>query len=106
MRIAARDPTRAKLQPRLVTAESVYFIGWEGGPVKIGVSRSPVVRLYEAQTFCPYPLKVFAVCNGGPVQERIYHKRFAARRLNGEWFERCPEIEAEIARLNAKEPTP
>jgi hypothetical protein len=33
-------------------------------------------------------------------REKMYHRRFAHRRLHGEWFERCPEIEAEIERLN------
>ena len=78
----------------------VYFIGWEGGPVKIGVASDTVTRLRTLQTACPYPLKTLAISGGGILRERAYHRRFAASRLEGEWFARTPELEDEIARLN------
>jgi hypothetical protein len=40
------------------------------------------------------------VTAGGLHVELEYHQRFRAHHLRGEWFERCPEIEAEIERLN------
>ena len=44
----------------------------------------------------------WAVTTGGLWAERDYHKRFAQWWMRGEWFERCPEIEAEIARLSQR----
>jgi hypothetical protein len=79
---------------------NVYFIGWEGGPVKIGVAGEPEVRRTTLQTACPYTLRVEALTTGGVHTERDYHSRFSAHRLRNEWFERSPEIQAEIDRLN------
>lgn len=81
--------------------QSVYFIGSNDGPVKIGIAANPQARLSNLQTGHHEKLRIFAICDGGAEQEKAYHKRFAAHRLSGEWFARCPEIEAEIARLNA-----
>jgi hypothetical protein len=80
---------------------NVYFIGWEGGPVKIGVAGEPEVRRATLQTACPYTLRIEALTTGGVNTEREYHAKFAAAALRGDWFERCPEIEAEIARLSS-----
>lgn len=81
----------------------VYFIGWEGGPVKIGLADNTQGRLRTLQVGCPYELRVLAAAAGGLKREKAYHAQFAARRLRGEWFERCPEIEAEIERLKAQD---
>lgn len=78
----------------------VYFVGCETGPIKIGVAGDVEVRLARLQMGCPFPLRVFALASGGTDKEREYHRQFHAHRLHGEWFERCPEIEAEIERLN------
>jgi hypothetical protein len=77
-----------------------YFIGGEDGPIKIGSSRSPMRRLREIRRDFIEPMKLLATTNGGQERERYYHTLFAAHRVEGEWFERVPEIEAEIARLN------
>lgn len=77
----------------------VYFVAWDGGPIKIGVADCQDRRMIQLQNGCPYELKILAVCKGGRVKERSYHQLFAKYRLRGEWFERCPEIEAEIERL-------
>lgn len=79
----------------------VYFIGWAGGPVKIGVAIDVDIRLRTLQCACPYELAVLAKSPGGTAKERSYHRRFAAHRLHGEWFERAPEIVGEIEKLNA-----
>lgn len=83
------------------TPQSVYFIGSESGPIKIGIAARPLDRLRGLQTGHHEKLELLATCAGGQPQERDYHKRFADRRLSGEWFERCPEIEAEIEKLLA-----
>jgi hypothetical protein len=60
----------------------------------------PEGRLRDLQCGYPYELKVLALCEGSAGVEQGYHRQFADCRLNGEWFERTPEIEAEIKRLN------
>lgn len=91
-------PTTPVPVPR---AGCVYFIGGDVGGIKIGFATSPKQRLRALQCGSPIELRILAVAPGMPADERDYHKRFADRRLSGEWFERCPEIEAEIERLNA-----
>lgn len=77
----------------------VYFIASESGPIKIGIANNPENRLKTLQTAHHERLRILATREGGFKQEYAYHQRFARKRLAGEWFERCPEIEAEIARL-------
>lgn len=77
-----------------------YFIGGDVGAIKIGRSVNVAVRLKDIQACSPIPVRVLAT-RAGNSREKMYHRLFAAHRLHGEWFERCPEIEAEIARLNS-----
>lgn len=81
---------------------SVYFVGWENGPIKIGVAINVATRLRFLQIGCPYDVQLWATASGGRRTEKDYHRRFAVHRLRGEWFERCPEIEEEIARLSSQ----
>lgn len=82
----------------------VYFIGVEPeGPVKIGLAKDVRQRLATLQVAVSQPLKVLAVAEGGMARERDYHRRFDAIRMRGEWFERAPELLAEIASLGAPE---
>ena len=77
----------------------VYFVGGETGPVKIGWTQQPIkARLVCIQNGSPVKLHVLATANRHRIAEKHYHREFAAYRLHGEWFERCPEIEAEIER--------
>lgn len=79
---------------------SIYFVGPEGGPIKIGFASRLEFRLKDLRTMNAFPLVVHAVAQGSPSLERAYHKRFAEHRLHGEWFSAHPEILAEIERLN------
>lgn len=88
---------RMKNEPKRL----VYFIGSEGGPIKIGVATKPVNRLKELQTSHHERLSIIVTAKGGQAQESAYHKQFAAHRLHGEWFARHPDILAEIERLAA-----
>jgi hypothetical protein len=81
----------------------VYFIGGEGTPVKIGLSNQPYERLAALQTAHWCKLSILAKVEGKLADEKALHARFAAHRLHGEWFTRCPEIDAEIARLTEQE---
>lgn len=81
--------------------EWCYFIGGEEGPVKIGFSRYVEGRLKDMYFHSPIKLSVLATVKGGRERESAYHVQFAEHRIHGEWFARCPEIEAEIERLKA-----
>jgi hypothetical protein len=79
----------------------VYFIGGETGPVKIGYTIAPLERLAAMQMGCPIKLSILAKVEGTVADEKAYHRRFAEHRSHGEWFERHPDILAEIERLSA-----
>lgn len=76
-----------------------YFIGGDIGAIKIGCSVNVQVRLKDIQACSPIPVRILAL-RAGRRRERLYHRRFAAHRLHGEWFSPAPEILAEIERLN------
>ncbi len=82
--------------PRLV-----YFIGGDTGPVKIGVAHDVQRRLSEIRAACPVPMFLLATAPGGFKQEKTYHRAYASQRMHCEWFERTPEMQAEIDRLRA-----
>jgi hypothetical protein len=82
---------------------SIYFVGPEGGPIKIGFASRLEFRLKDLRTMNAFPLIVHAVAQGSPRLERDYHKRFAEHRLHGEWFDPAPEILAEIDRINSEQ---
>lgn len=93
------EPLPEPTEPLPPKQSYVYFIGADVGCVKIGEALDPDRRLRTLQSGSPVQLRILATTFGGPVLERDYHRKFAAHRLHGEWFTRCPEIEAEIARL-------
>lgn len=80
----------------------IYFVGPAGGPIKIGRASRLEFRLRDLRLANAFPLELWASIEAPTSLEREYHARFDAHRLHGEWFERCPEIEAEIARLNTQ----
>lgn len=70
------------------TATFIYFIqaGGSDGPIKIGVSNAPHLRLAELQTGMPNELVLLATRHGNNRAEKELHQRFAADRIRGEWF--------------------
>lgn len=88
---------RTSPRPALAT---IYFIGPDDGPIKIGWARNITTRVRDLRLANAYPLRIWASTQAAPALEREYHKRFAAHRLHGEWFDRHPDILAEIERLN------
>jgi len=79
---------------------AVYFIGGDTGRIKIGMSVCPLERLAAFQLGSPIDLRIMALARGYFDVEDEYHSRFAEHRVRGEWFERHPDILAEIARLS------
>lgn len=76
---------------------NVYFIRQgESGPVKIGKADSIADRMASLQTASPYKLKLLAALLAPAELEGALHLALDDRRLEGEWFSWCPEIEVLI----------
>lgn len=77
---------------------SIYFVEAVGlNLIKIGYAMDPWQRFNVLLSAAPVPLKMLAMKPGGPVEETRLHQQFAAQRSHGEWFRRCPELDALIA---------
>jgi len=68
---------------------NVYFIqSIIGGPVKIGRSKYPYVRLEEIQRMSPFSLEIIYLIENVHIQtEETLHQRFKKYHLHDEWFE-------------------
>ena len=69
----------------------LYFFGQnvrpgEYGPIKIGVSSDPRVRLRQVQTGSPHEVWIMGVWPDCPYTEEEIHQMFADYRMRGEWF--------------------
>lgn len=84
-------PLRTGVRPPFQGVEAagfIYVIGF-GAYVKIGFTeRSVRQRIAGLQTGCPEKLETYATLRGSRDEERGFHERFAALRMNGEWFRR------------------
>ena len=78
----------------------IYFIqsGGPTGPVKIGVTGDPQLRLKRLQTGSAEPLEMLGTVKGDEDMEKGYHARLAAHRVRGEWFAPAPEVMACVPR--------
>lgn len=91
---------------RFGNAEYVYFVGEEGGPIKIGWAKDPIVRLRGLQTGNPRRLRIEYVLLGGIELERLMQEMWhgfairskrkhpVAMNPGTEWFE--AEIRQEL----------
>jgi hypothetical protein len=79
----------------------LYFVA-AGNAVKIGRTTNFGTRLRHIQAHNHENVECLALLKGEGWRERDLHRRFKDCHLRGEWFERCPEIEAEIERLSSK----
>jgi hypothetical protein len=80
-----------------------YFLASDDGLVKIGFSRDLWGRVAAISPTVFGKVEVLAVAPGGRSRESYYHTKFREHRHSGEWFVRCPAIDAEIERLAATE---
>lgn len=94
-------PWHAERPDRLAPARAgtcfVYFVQAEGGgPIKVGMSRSPSDRLRQLQTSHAERLRMARVVavheSKAARMERNLHRHFADARLRGEWFRPVPEL--------------
>lgn len=81
----------------------VYFIRPVGalGPVKIGCSRSPPMRLEQLAEWSPVPLEVVARMSGDFTIEGRLHRKFQHDFMHHEWFRWSAELEEVIASVRA-----
>ena len=102
MRTARGEPLLSDVD--FDNGSNVYFIqAATGGPIKIGVSSDVKKRLTALQMCCPVPLRVLhTIPGGGHSLETELHKRFAAWRLHGEWFDNVGELMALIRDFKKK----
>lgn len=72
----------------------IYFIQAENGHIKIGFTdgEDANVRLATLQTGSPVLLKLLGTIEGTVEHEKDLHRRFAAHRVHGEWFQAIPEL--------------
>lgn len=90
---------------KAVETDYIYFVqAVEGGPIKIGRSKSPKRRLKAHQVSHPAVLKLCRtvavhISKAGTMESNI-HKHFAHARLQGEWFEPVAEL-AKLAHAQA-----
>jgi hypothetical protein len=69
--------------------QSIYVIRSESGPVKVGISSQPRLRLSEFRISSPVPLHldyIIEVEGDAHVLEQRTHAILATRRMCGEWF--------------------
>jgi hypothetical protein len=80
----------------------LYFIGATKGegPVKIGIAASPWDRLRQLQTASWEELGILGIVNCKAYRPRdveaFFHRKFAAIRVRGEWFERTSDLMIDI----------
>lgn len=84
----------------------VYFIRPVGmeGPVKIGCSEAPEVRLKALMFWSPFPLEIAATVQGDQGVERRFHGMFVNDHTHKEWFRPSARLSAVIERLASGAP--
>ena len=98
------------LKPSIVKATRQPAPGWiylakaEGlNQYKIGLSKTPITRIQSIQKQSPVKLTLIHTIKSADMRqaESLLHKRFAAYRLHGEWFELDEEAVDYIKSLEA-----
>jgi hypothetical protein len=91
-----------RLRRRPNSAVRVYFIRCNEF-VKIGRAMDVQQRLTELQVGCPDKLELLATIEGGPKEERAFHKLFSDIHVRGEWFLLNDRLRHAITALTARD---
>jgi hypothetical protein len=72
----------------------VYFIKPVGldGPIKIGFSNNPEMRLETLTGWSPWPLEIIGRVPGDGTDETFLHECFNAQHSHREWFRSSPSL--------------
>jgi hypothetical protein len=89
-------PQRPRRRPYGRYDGFVYFVE-AAGRIKIGYACDPNKRLDELRCGCPVEMTLLGTLRGTSKDEADWHRRFAARRLHGEWFDPTDELRAAIS---------
>lgn len=84
----------------------VYFMKPVGlaGPIKIGCSDTPAIRLSALASWSPWPLEILATVDGSFKLENSLHRIFSASQTHGEWFHPVAALVAGIEAILAGKP--
>ena len=83
----------------------VYFIQEdEDGPIKVGSSLGPEVRMLLFQTGNSHLLRLLGVCAGGGDREIALQAELAGDRKRGEWFWPTARVLDTVAKCLAEDP--
>lgn len=99
-------PTLSQRRKQYSRAGWIYLVKAEGlNQYKIGRSRTPNIRLRELQKQSPVSLTLIHLieCKDAGAAETYLHRRFAKRRVGGEWFELSSKDVAWIKSLTSLE---
>ncbi len=79
----------------------VYFIKPVGldGPIKIGHSKVPSIRLIDLGAWSPLPLELVGAVPGTYADEQFLHQCFAEQHSHREWFRSSHELRDAIRRV-------
>lgn len=83
-----------------VTVSGYVYILKAGDYYKIGRSKTPDERIKTLQIQLPFPVSIVGIipCTDEILAEKMLHRRYADKRVNGEWF-KLRESEAECAAM-------
>jgi hypothetical protein len=85
----------------------IYFIEAVGlNVVKIGFAKDIAERMRKLRVGCPAPLRLLGTLPGGIREERDLHCTLAKHQAHGEWFRRCPELDAILATIEPSDIAP
>ncbi len=92
---------REYFEPTRKPKKGYVYLLEGGGHYKIGRAKNPHNRSETIGTQLPYPVTLIHVveCADYEDYERSLHRRFAEKRLHGEWFDLSPEDIAYIQGL-------
>lgn len=74
----------------------------DSGPVKLGIAKSPRLRMKTLQTGNAEVLRVIATWRIPIAAEKEIHAELAAHHIRGEWFRPHPEVIAFVQASDAR----
>lgn len=88
---------------RRIGTQYVYFIKPKGasGPVKIGLSEYPELRMMANSHWVPFPLELLLKIPGDRFLEARFHRMFLDCHSHLEWFNMTPKLQSVIESIKA-----
>lgn len=96
--IKAADAAFLKRSRAQVGHGFIYFLQCDSR-IKIGFAKDVKRRIADISCACPFPVKLLGTQRGSISEEQALHKRFAAARVTGEWFNFSDDIAQYITGL-------